>query len=110
MADNKMELHNTRIEIGQRGAIRRFSVESATMRFHRGGRRPVQLRFEGPQGVITIELPRTVAGQLTSAVHEWSIRAHATAATQTRSSNPTGALELERGRGDKDQNRSRAEL
>ena len=40
----------------------------------KSSRRPIQVRFEGPQGSATIELPRTVVWRLTADVYDMTIR------------------------------------
>jgi hypothetical protein len=52
---------------------RRFRVAAAILAPR--GRRRVRLTFEGPQGSVTIELPRVAFWRLTALFHERSIAA-----------------------------------
>ncbi len=81
-----IQLRDTRIVIEHGGRTIRFRVHSAAVSMADPSRRPIHLRFEGPQGSATIELPRTVAWRLTADVHDLTIaaRPHGTS-TQRRS-------------------------
>jgi len=53
------------------GETQRFRVYTATL--SRRGRRRIGLRFDGPQGSVTIELSLVTFWQLTETFHEQSI-------------------------------------
>ena len=69
----KIPLRDTRIVIERGGRTIRFRVQSASASIAGTGRRPIQVRVEGPKGSATIELPRTVAWRLTAEVHDMTI-------------------------------------
>ena len=73
MANTKIELRNTMIAVEHRGVAIRFRVDSATVHMLDPSRRPIHVRFKGPQGSATIELPRTVAWMLVSELYERTI-------------------------------------
>ena len=53
------------------GKTQRFRVHTATL--IRRGRRRIGVRFDGPQGSVTIEFPLVTFWQLTETFHEQSI-------------------------------------
>jgi hypothetical protein len=57
MEDAKIELRNTLIAIEQGGRMTCFRVHSASVSIADASRRAIHVRFEGPQGSATIELP-----------------------------------------------------
>jgi hypothetical protein len=73
--DAIIPLRDTRIVIEHGGRTLRFRVHSASVSLADPSRRPIHVRFEGPQGSATIELPRTVAWRLTADVHDMTIAA-----------------------------------
>ncbi len=68
-----IQLRDTRIVIKRGGGTVQFRIHSASVSIADPSRRPIHLRFEGPQGSATIELPRTVAWRLTADVHDLTI-------------------------------------
>jgi hypothetical protein len=69
--DTVLSLGNCSAVVETAADIRRFRVHSAVL--SRRGRRRVGLRFEGPQGSITIELSLVTFWRFTAVFHERSI-------------------------------------
>jgi hypothetical protein len=74
MDDAIIPLRDTCIVIEHGGRTIRFRVLSASVSLADSSRRPIHVRFDGPQGSATMELPRTVAWRLTADVHDMTIR------------------------------------
>jgi hypothetical protein len=73
--DAVLQLGNATVVLPPAGGPRRFRVDAAILTPR--GRRRVRLAFEGPQGSVTIEMPRVTFWMLTSLFHERSIVADA---------------------------------
>jgi hypothetical protein len=58
------------VEVG--GEVRRFRVYTAVLLPRRGRR--VGVRFDGPKGSVTLELPLVTFWQLTEVFHDRSVR------------------------------------
>ena len=84
MDDAIIPLRDTCIVIEHGGRTIRFRVLSASVSLADSSRRPIHVRFEGPQGSATIELPRTVAWRLTADVHDLTIAGRARRKTTKR--------------------------
>jgi hypothetical protein len=84
MDDAIISLRDTQAVIEHGGRTRRFRVHAASVSMADPSRRPVHVRFEGPQGSATIELPRTVAWRLTANIHDMTIVARARRKTTRR--------------------------
>ena len=87
MDDAIIQLRDTRIVIEHGGRTVRFRVHSAAVSMADSSRRPIHVRFEGPQGSATIELPKTVAWRLTADVHDATIAARPRRKATKRRSN-----------------------
>jgi hypothetical protein len=87
MDDAIIQLRDASIVIEHGGRTVRFRVHSAAVSITESTRRPIHLRFEGPQGSATIELPRIVAWRLTEDVLDTTIAARPRRKTAKRRSN-----------------------
>ena len=70
--DTIVRLGNAAVVLQHGADTSRFKVHTASLTLLLG-RRAVRLRFEGPQGSVTVELSRVVFWQLTAQFHERSI-------------------------------------
>ena len=74
LQDSLLPLGRATVVLQLGGEKRRFRVNAASLRLL-PGRRRVCLGFDGPQGSVSIEIPKVAFWRLTASFHERSIAA-----------------------------------
>ena len=70
--DTVLPLTHASLTVEVAAEVRRFRVYTAVLL--RPSRRRVRVRFEGPKGSVTLELPLVTFWQLTEVFHDRSVR------------------------------------